>query len=74
MNQNRTLRQTDPLLHKLSPQNIEAEASLFSAILLDNRILNEILDILRRKFVQQGIGLSERSVWFHERSASYVFD
>ena len=47
MKPNRTLRQADPLLHKLPPQNIEAEASLFSAILLDNRILNEILDILR---------------------------
>jgi replicative DNA helicase len=47
MKQKRTLRPSDPLLHTLPPQNIEAEASLFSAILLDNRILNEILEILR---------------------------
>ena len=34
------------MLYTLPPQNIEAEASLFSAILIDNRILNEILEIL----------------------------
>ena len=38
--------QIDPMLYTLPPQNIEAEASLFSAILIDNRILNEILEIL----------------------------
>ena len=37
----------DHLLYKLPPQNIETEASLFSAILIDNRVLNEVMEILR---------------------------
>ena len=37
----------DPMLFTLPPQNVEAEASLFSAILIDNGILNEILEILQ---------------------------
>jgi replicative DNA helicase len=39
-------RQKDPLLHKLPPQNIEAEEALISAILIDNSTLNEIIEIL----------------------------
>ena len=39
--------QIDPMLYMLPPQNIEAEASLFSAILIDNGILDEILEILQ---------------------------
>ncbi|MFP4194030.1 MAG: replicative DNA helicase [Desulfosalsimonas sp.] len=36
----------DPSLQKLPPQNIEAEESIISAVLLDNNILLDILDIL----------------------------
>jgi replicative DNA helicase len=36
----------DPLLHKLPPQNIEAEEALISAVLIDNSTLNEIIEIL----------------------------
>ena len=36
----------DPLLYKLPPQNIEAEEALFSAVLIDNSTLNEIIEIL----------------------------
>ena len=36
----------DPALHHLPPQNLEAEASLLSAILIDNTALLEILEIL----------------------------
>ena len=35
-----------PNINKLPPQNIEAEASLLSAILLDNRILDDTVDLL----------------------------
>jgi replicative DNA helicase len=34
---------------RLPPQNIEAEASLLSAILIDNRILDDIVDVLTSK-------------------------
>ncbi|MHC4457617.1 MAG: replicative DNA helicase [Planctomycetota bacterium] len=36
----------DPLLHKLPPQNIEAEESLLSAILIDNGVLDHVTEIL----------------------------
>ncbi|MFW6011810.1 MAG: replicative DNA helicase [Desulfosalsimonas sp.] len=36
----------DPSLQKLPPQSIEAEESIISAVLLDNNILLDILDIL----------------------------
>jgi len=36
----------DPSLHHLPPQNLEAEASLISAILIDNSALLDILEIL----------------------------
>jgi replicative DNA helicase len=39
-------RHKDPLLHKLPPQNIEAEEALISAVLIDNSTLNEIIEIL----------------------------
>ena len=38
--------QKDPALHKLPPQNIEAEEALLSAILIDNSTLYEILENL----------------------------
>ncbi len=36
----------DPLLNKLPPHNIEAEESLISSVLIDNRTLNDIIEIL----------------------------
>jgi replicative DNA helicase len=36
----------DPLLHKLPPQNTEAEEALISAILIDNSVLDDVLEIL----------------------------
>ena len=36
----------DTQLYGLTPQNIEAEASLLSAILIDNRILDDVADVL----------------------------
>ena len=39
----------DSLLYGLPPQNIEAEASLLSAILIDNRILDDVVDVLTPK-------------------------
>jgi replicative DNA helicase len=36
----------DPSLHHLPPQNLEAEASLISAVLIDNSALLDILEIL----------------------------
>ena len=36
----------DSQLYGLPPQNIEAEASLLSAILIDNRILDDVVDVL----------------------------
>jgi replicative DNA helicase len=36
----------DPLLCKLPPQNIEAEEALIAAILIDNRTLDDIIEIL----------------------------
>jgi replicative DNA helicase len=36
----------DPMLHKLPPQNIEAEESLLSAILIDNSVLDQVTEIL----------------------------
>ena len=36
----------DPALHHLPPQNLEAEAALLSAILIDNTALLDILEIL----------------------------
>lgn len=37
---------TDPSLHHLPPQNLEAEASLLSAVLIDNTALLDIVEIL----------------------------
>ncbi len=37
---------TDPSLHQLPPQNLEAEASLLSAVLIDNTALLDIVEIL----------------------------
>ena len=39
----------DPWLQKVPPQNIEAEQSILSAILIDNNTLPEVLEILSEK-------------------------
>jgi replicative DNA helicase len=46
MKKNNQKAQKNTQLYGLPPQNIEAEASLLSAILIDNRILDDIVDIL----------------------------
>jgi replicative DNA helicase len=46
MNDRQQALSKDPLMHQLPPQNIEAEESLLSAILIDNQTLLEIVDIL----------------------------
>jgi hypothetical protein len=47
MKKNNKKKQMVSLLYRLPPQNIEAEASFLSAILIDNRILDDIVDVLR---------------------------
>ena len=49
MAKGRTKPQNNPMLNKIPPQNIEAEASLLSAVLVDNRILDDVVDILMPK-------------------------
>ncbi|UCD86433.1 MAG: replicative DNA helicase, partial [Desulfobacterales bacterium] len=39
----------DPWLQKVPPQNIEAEQSILSAILIENNTLPEVLEILSEK-------------------------
>lgn len=46
MSKNLVQIKKETLSHKLPPQNIEAEESLLSAILIDNSVLIDILDIL----------------------------
>jgi replicative DNA helicase len=59
----------DPSTYKLPPQNIDAEESIISAVLMDNNILMDILDILRpedfyrtahQKIFEAFIAMSER--------------
>jgi replicative DNA helicase len=38
--------ETDPSLHHIPPQHIEAEESILSAILIDNSVLFEVLEVL----------------------------
>jgi len=40
------VKDIDASLHKIPPQNIEAEQSILGGILLDNHALNEVLEIL----------------------------
>ena len=47
MNNKPKEKQMDPMLDKLPPQSIEAEASLLSAVLIDNTVLNEIIEIIK---------------------------
>jgi len=58
------------MLDKLPPRSIEAEASLLSAVLIDNSVLNEVVEILRpldfyktahQKIFSAMIALSEKS-------------
>jgi replicative DNA helicase len=46
MNDRQQALSADPSIHQLPPQNIEAEESLLSAILIDNQTLYEIVDII----------------------------
>lgn len=43
------MKDIDPSLHKVPPQNIEAEQSILGSILLDNQALNNVLEILSAK-------------------------
>ena len=49
MAKGRTKPQNNSRLNKLPPQNVEAEASLLSAALIDNRILDDVVDVLSPK-------------------------
>ena len=46
MHDHRQPKQKDPSLDRLPPQNIEAEESILSAILIDNHTLLDVLEIL----------------------------
>lgn len=46
MKKSRTKPQNDSMIDKLQPQNIAAEASLLSAILIDNSTLDDFVDLL----------------------------
>ena len=41
--------QTDDVLRRVPPQNIEAEQSVLGAILLENEAINHALEILTRR-------------------------
>jgi replicative DNA helicase len=47
MKKSRTKLPDDPMFSKLPPQNVAAEASVLSAILIDNRILDDVADVLK---------------------------
>jgi replicative DNA helicase len=47
MNKKFAKKQLDPIFDKTPPQNVEAEASLLSAALIDHTVLDEIIEILR---------------------------
>jgi replicative DNA helicase len=64
------MKDIDSSLHKLPPQNIEAEQSILGGILLDNHSLNNVLEILvpkdfyseaHRKIFAATIELSDRN-------------
>ncbi|MBW2648533.1 MAG: hypothetical protein JRC53_01750, partial [Deltaproteobacteria bacterium] len=40
------MKDVDYSLHKVPPQNLEAEQSILGGILLDNNALNNVLEIL----------------------------
>ena len=46
MAEHRNSHRQDPALQHLPPQNLEAEESLISAVLIDNTTLNEVLEVL----------------------------
>mgnify|MGYP000942088946 CR=1 FL=1 len=39
------MKDIDPSLYKLPPQNIEAEQSILGGILLDNSVINAALEV-----------------------------
>ena len=72
------MRDIDTSLHRIPPQNLEAEQSILGGILLDNHAINSVLEILEtrdfyseahRKLFTAIVELSERNE-FHTR----VFD
>ena len=69
MNKKPAKKQMDPMLAKIPPRNIEAEASLLSAVLIDNSVFDEIIETLRpldfyktahQKIFEAMIGLFEK--------------
>ena len=46
MPNSRLQKEKDPALHNLPPQNVEAEESILSAILIDNNTLLDVIEIL----------------------------
>jgi replicative DNA helicase len=64
------MREIDPSLYKLPPQNIEAEQSVLGSILLENSAINRVLEVLsagdyyseaHRKIFNVIVELSERN-------------
>ena len=64
------MREIDPSLYKLPPQNIEAEQSVLGSILLENTAINRVLEVLtagdfnseaHRKIYNVIVDLSERN-------------
>ncbi|MFA5323992.1 MAG: replicative DNA helicase [Smithella sp.] len=64
------MREIDPSLYKLPPQNIEAEQSVLGSILLENTAINRVLEVLsagdfyseaHRKIFNVIVELSERN-------------
>lgn len=64
------MRDIDPSLYKIPPQNLEAEQSILGSILLENSAINSVLEFLapgdfyseaHRKIFQAAIDLSEKN-------------
>jgi replicative DNA helicase len=64
------MREMDPSLYKLPPQNIEAEQSVLGSILLENSAINRVLEVLsaadfyneaHRKIFNVSLELSEKN-------------
>src|SRR5262245_31842023 len=62
----------DPFFEKGLPSNIEAERSILGAILLDNGVCNQAVEMLRREdfFLDSHRRIYDRMVALSERGAS----
>src|SRR5215813_4782036 len=62
----------DPFLEKGLPSNVEAERSILGAILLDNAVCNQAVELLRREdfFLDSHRRIFDRMVTLSERGAS----